>query len=122
MIYFTADQHFGHGNAIQLLRKATKDNYAQWLNGFVKNGGIITHNYDYNFPEDHFYIAWTDGIEIPLFGSMSISIIVPFSINITKTEEHSHNEIYFMDGFKYKGTVPIYEDINHPNNYINKEK
>ncbi len=48
----------------------------------------------------------------PLHGAQSIHIIVPAGVEITVKDNHSHNSIFYMDGFtKNDCSVPDFSNI-----------
>lgn len=90
---------------------ANKGDYERWLVGHLEAGGKITHVYDYPWSRWDWFAPLKSGIEIlPLYGSMSIQIIVPKGISIHG--EWGHNDIFWMDGFRASSIVPIFSDIN----------
>lgn len=90
---------------------ATKADYMHWLRGFLENGGIITHVYDYQMDLRHWIIVKYDFEISPLYGSESYNIIVPNGVKLNGGDK-GHSNIYFMDDFLIKGTfVPLYSDI-----------
>lgn len=95
------------------LESASVEHYNDWLEGYLRIGGNITHYYDYDMPEDRLYVASKDFSVIPLCGSRSVEIIVPAGIKFDLDEKaKSHNEIYLMDGFEYLGNgVSAYKNI-----------
>jgi hypothetical protein len=97
-------------NVRPLLRKATPEDYRAWLEGWVEKEGQITHHYNYNMPGD-FYVARSNFVLPPLYGSRSVDIIVPDGIEVTY-EELGHNSLYYMRDFDHSGcSVPTYNDI-----------
>lgn len=90
-------------------RKASKRDYENWLNGHLeKPNAKVTHVYNYALP-DSFFVARNDFVLPPGFGSYSVNIIVPIG-KIVTTEGPSHNNLYFMDGFKTDGGfVPLFK-------------
>jgi len=90
-------------------KPANKKDYANWLIGYLKNGGQVSHVYDYEFPG--FFIAKKDFKLGSLYGANSIQVIIPEGIKTSNAS--GHNTYYFMDDFKTSGYgwVPIYSDI-----------
>ena len=85
--------------------------YAEWLKGYLENGGNISHVYDY--PMRDVYVA-TDDIEIvPLYGASSISIVVTGKAKVSAPNGLGHINIYVMEDFKVMGCgfVPLYSDV-----------
>ena len=110
------------------LRSATLAEYATWLCGFVKAGGVPTSYTSYKssrFGEEHtqrwskeFYwgSSWystrpglTKLVLVPRYGAASISIIVP--VGVTTEGEYGHSNLFFLDGYHYRGEVPVYPDV-----------
>ncbi len=92
---------------------ATIEDYEEWLKGFIQGSGDPTHYYDYPMDRvvDSFFIAIDDFEIIPLFGSQSISVIVPRGVNFLGGEL-GHNRLYFEEDYDYKGNiVPVYINI-----------
>ncbi|MDY6966736.1 MAG: hypothetical protein SVM80_12370 [Halobacteriota archaeon] len=95
----------------QNLRRATEVDYVEWLFGYIQNGGKPTHYYDYELPRRDFYVATQDFEIRPLYGSSSVSIIVPKNINFLGGEL-GNNKIYLLKGYEcLGGWVPVYKDI-----------
>lgn len=92
------------------LQRATVSEYRSWLAGYIKNGGLSTHCYDYRMPSC-FMVAKRDFKTIPLYGSQAVEIIVPVGIDVFD-DGLGHCNLYLMDGFKVVGGwVPVYSDI-----------
>ncbi len=96
------------------VRKASRNDYREWLKGFLLKGGEITTCYDRPF-SDKFYIAKESFKMFPMFGSLSYSLIISADIKI-EIEDRGHNDVYFMKDFKCMGSVPLYSDINFEEN------
>jgi len=95
------------------LVNARVENYVTWLKGYLGNGNLPTHSYDYPMSRviDEFFFATNDFEISPLFGAKSISIIVPEKVKFLGGEL-GHNQIYLMDEYKnIGGFVPVYLDI-----------
>ncbi len=114
----------------EFCRPAEAIDYAYWLEGYIKNGGQITHHYDYNLPKDRIFVLQTDSvqaeiakkgtIEVPkLHGSSSFSLIIPELIDKESIvdDTRSHNRLYYMEGFSMNeedesfNFVPSYLDV-----------
>lgn len=94
-------------------RPAEVIDYAYWLQGYIKNGGKITHHYDFDLPEDDFFVlqvyqvqrelAEKGTLRIPVLrgGAHAIHLIIPESIDkkALVSDLESHNELYYMEGF-----------------------
>lgn len=98
------------------IAKATAANYNAWLTGYMQKGGEPTHRYDR--PLRNFYVAVADLDLMPLYGSGSVSIIVPagVTVNLENGRDAGHCNLYFMEDFSSlgfhggKATVPVYSD------------
>lgn len=100
---------------IQSFRRASVKDYLKWLEGFFNNGGSPQYYYDYPFSRGDFYVAQCSLELHVLYGSMSFSLIVPVGIDVysvNKVQGFGHINIFWMNGFKLSGGVPIYNDIN----------
>lgn len=98
-----------HTYLLPKLRLATLQDYKEWLRGFLELGSRPTHAYDYPFAQWEWHIA-IENIEMrPLCGSQSICIIVPKGIKIIG--DVGHCNLFFMENFTYRGSVPIFNDI-----------
>lgn len=103
------------------IHSTTIDDYKKWLKGYLQNGGIPTHSYDYPITRviDGWYIANANFSILPLFGSNSISVIVPNRVTF-RGENLGHNQLYLMDGYINIGNfVPIYNDIHFSDPELN---
>ena len=99
------------------LRKATSRDYSLWLNGYLSIGNSATHTYDYPMSEhDNWFVATKNFSISPMYGSMSVNIIVPENIELLEGDlgypNLGHSRLYFMKDFKVSGMlfVPIYSD------------
>jgi len=87
--------------------------YAMWLEDFLRSGGEITHVYDYDMPCDSWLLARIDFTVTPLYGSAAKSIIVPAGVRVeVGAAGAGHNEIFYHDGHRAPGIVPLYSDIS----------
>ena len=93
---------------------ATKEQYINWLVGFLEKGGKITHNYDYPFSkwETRFFITNGSLSLPPLTGSNSINLIVREEDEVEIIKGSSHNNIFYMKDYAKLGHVPCFSDIN----------
>lgn len=93
-----------------VLSPATPLDYARWLAGYIRQGGELTHSYDYDLPRS-FFVA-TGNLHLPaLYGSRAVSVIVPRGVEVT-FDEIGHNALYFMDDFRVEGSlVPLYSGL-----------
>lgn len=120
-------------------RSATAQDYAEWLLGFLRRGGQITHVYDYPLSQRGKVVVDSQGSDgghplqfreappswlvltsyppsIPaLHGARSVKIIIPKRIKLDPREVghgHSHNSFFFMKGFQVIGYwIPLYSDV-----------
>ncbi|MDO8508021.1 MAG: hypothetical protein Q7S53_05665 [bacterium] len=87
--------------------------YRDWLEGFRKNGGEVTHHYTYPFSRQQrdFFVAKADFPATPRYGADSINIIVPEGVNFLGGNI-GHSTLYFMDGYRMIGHfAPSFSDI-----------
>ena len=98
---------------------AAVDQYAAWLQGYVKRGGRPTHFYDYPFSQADFrYAASTVTVDSDYeYGSSSRHIIVANGVRTERTKPAgpfggwAHTKCYFMHGYRTSGSiVPVYSD------------
>lgn len=91
--------------------RASKRDYEKWLAGYLSQGGKPTHSYNYDMPEDRWFVATKDFQIEALHGSDSLQIIVKSGV-IFEGGELGHTNLYFMDDFKLMGGwVPVYSNI-----------
>jgi hypothetical protein len=98
---------------LDYLRPAEVGEYESWLKGYMDRGGKPSHFYDYPTPTDRLYVASRDFTIKPLYGSMSIRVIVPKHITVTGNPGHS--SVYLMEGFTMLNAhpwVPCYSDTH----------
>jgi len=98
-------------NILSNLRPARSKDYLKWLKGYVGNGNSPTHNYDYNLPNDNFYVAVLDFcLDTGFYGAQSFNIIVPKNVKID-IKEQGHCNFYYMENYTSKGSwIPVYKD------------
>ena len=77
---------------LEWLRPAQPWEYGAWLEAVMASGGQPTHFYDY--PMRGMYVALCDFPATPLYGSASLSIIVPKGIEVTG--ELGHIDLFIM--------------------------
>lgn len=90
-------------------RHATPEDYADWLRGYIRNGGLITHPRPYPLPSGWWFFQPADGASATLptlYGSQAISLIVPADASGHTSLYYGavgHNRIYRIGTF---GTTP----------------
>lgn len=98
-------------------RPARAEDYAAWLSAWVKDGGPVTHHYDYPLTRgDSWLVLTTRPAGIPeLHGSFAVHVIVPEDIGFTPDglpRAIGHNQFYFVEGSRnVGGWVPLYSDV-----------
>lgn len=92
------------------MRRAYLSEYIEWLDGYMRNGGMPNNYYGYPFPYKEFVTATRDfhlGCER---GALAFSIIIPAGIHHT-SGDIGHNNLYYMDGFRHIGNdIPVYSN------------
>ena len=106
---------------IHRLRQGTPRSYALWLEGYLENGGDVTHWYNYAMPCDRLYVLPEDcRAEVwPLYGAQAVSVIIKQGASVAfrpvanmRDPDIGHNHLYFMDGYReFGGFVPCYPDV-----------
>ena len=113
------EQVFFSDHILPNVRLATTSEYTAWMEGYLLNGIRGVHAgidrvqvRDYAMPGNVFYVATSDLQLIPLYGIMSVSLIVPVGISV-QYEELGNNSLYYMEEFRYvgKGAIPLYKDM-----------
>ena len=99
---------------IQSIHKASVEDYLKWLEGFFNGGGgSPLHCYDYPFERGNFYITHYP-LELPaLYGALAFKLIVPAGVDVRPIDiiqDFGHINIFWMDGFKTNGSIPIFSD------------
>jgi hypothetical protein len=98
---------------------AARDQYLEWLAGYVKRGGKPTHFYDYPFRDFRYAASGTLIVESDYeFGANSREIIVARNVEARRTNPAgvfggwAHTGLYFMHGYRTNkpGFVPVYSD------------
>lgn len=97
-------------NIFPHIKVASRNDYIEWLHGFLNAGNKPSHFYDYPFDQwENFYIALESFRITPLYGSASINIIVPKGIQITG--DPGHTNLYICDGYRTSMEfVPVFSD------------
>ena len=100
------------------LRPATINEYIDWLIGYLKKGGEITHSYDYPMTRvlEEWFVVEKDFTIRPLYGARSVNLIVPHGVKfLGKKKDLGHSNLYFEDEFKTLNDtfdeIPVYCDI-----------
>jgi hypothetical protein len=78
-----------------IAKPATQKEIRDWEIGFNK-----THGTSKEIDRSDIYFVDREVIIPPLHGAKSISIIVEKGVRVHGTHLHSHNEIYYLDGFR----------------------
>lgn len=92
------------------MRLATVQDYADWVQAYVKAGGHVTENYDCNLRDT--LVAGRDTVIPPLCGARSLKIIVPADVTLNILPGNSHNDFYFYDTALHSTRyVPMYNDV-----------
>lgn len=105
------------------MRRAEKWEYDAWLTGYMKQGGAPTHFYEYVMPVANWFVPLIDFMVTPLYGSLSINIVVPQAIRF-QGGATGHNTLFvataegeflgqeFHDSRPHPQPrwVPVYED------------
>lgn len=84
------------------VRPAKISEYVSWVNGYLKQGGKITHDYDYPIERvlKDIFVAESDFYIQPLRGSESVGIIVPKGIKFLGDKNNlGHINLYLEDEF-----------------------
>ena len=91
-------------------RIATRGDYLEWLAGYLKSFGTITHSYDYMMPMNR-WIVVTKNLDLhPLHGAKHYYLIVPKGITVNIVGQGHHSLYYMYDFTQSGGFVPIYKD------------
>lgn len=101
------------------LRQARAQDYSLWIAGYLAGGGKITHAYDRPFSRaDDWFVAFRDFTLMPLYGALSVNIIVPEGITVV-CPDPGHSKLYFLDGFTvgipgqhFSVSVPVFSDTS----------
>lgn len=101
------------GSHSSALRQATKEDYLEWISGYLKEGALPTHYYDYEFNPRDWHVAMIDfRFGSGLFGSNALSILVPSSVEFLGGTL-GHSNLFFLNGFRHRGlSVPLYKDVD----------
>ncbi len=101
-------------DGVSSLKTATPLQYAAFLHKHLKNGGVISHIYDYPFERAGIKIA-TQSVSIPKgCGTKAINVIVPDGMTINRVGDgnNDHGDSYNMkDGSVSGSWTPIYPDV-----------
>ncbi len=111
------------------LAPASKENYEQWLSAWLAAGRVATHRYNYPFEQSNhsnafklhgkgWYLAVKDFETVPLYGSSSVSIIVPQGVEHV-SGDLGHTNLYMFkspnpeqEGPFATRFVPVYSDLS----------
>jgi len=100
------------------IRRASRYEYENWLEGYLGHGGEIKYRQDYTFPEDDFFVA-TGNMQLPhnLCGAAAINLIVPCGIDV-EVPDLGHCNVYYKDGYHVRGIVSSYKDMRLPEELV----
>lgn len=104
---------------LRFCRRAAPQDYADWLRGYIRHGGLITHPRPYPLPANWWFFEPADGAPATLptlYGAQAISLIVPADAD-GHTSLHygavGHNRIYRMGTFSAArgACVELFTDV-----------
>lgn len=101
------------------LRKANKEDYRKWLEGYRKRGGRVDRNSSSRPFQDssRWYVALGNLEPVSLCGSRSLKIIVPEGVDVGFLESEpfegwGHTNFFYMEGFRSsRGDAPTFSDV-----------
>jgi hypothetical protein len=101
---------------MQHLRPATRNDYAEWLKGYIlTNKSPRVDVIEDKFPEDRYYVALDSFDSALLEGSEDFYIILPVGVKIKSYVRSSScwpDKVFYMDKFEMKAyTTYLYDDI-----------
>src|SRR5581483_6914331 len=89
---------------------ASIEQYIDWLNGYIAQGRMPTHYYDYPWQRTNFLLALEDFRLGGECGSDARPIIVPSNVRFLGGDL-GHNNLYLLENFTVRGWwVPLYSD------------
>jgi hypothetical protein len=101
---------------LESCRQAVPSDLQKWLRGYRLNGGVVTRTVEGAMPADWYFLYEEPSVKLPeLYGANSVTVVVDEYISpkyfITENFHdygkslfnRGHNEIYFMDNFKFVG-------------------
>lgn len=94
------------------LKSCGSDMYKKWLGGVLAKGKKPTHFYDYSVNNWEWFVATRDFKMEPLYGSLSLDIIVPEGVEYLGGEL-AHSSLYFLKDFTTKsmfGSIYMFDD------------
>lgn len=106
----------------EIFRKATLEDYNKWLLAYIKQGGRITHHYDYSCPTYDKLVVLNPGADIELFGmygAASRNFIIPKKYSFDKYSSKfslDHCNVYGWQNGRAVASgccgawVPVYSD------------
>ncbi len=103
-----------HRKLLPRLRRASTRDYAAWLAGHLSGGGEITNVYPYKLPKRFFVLSGDLTLEMPLYGSAAVSLIVPAAIKLTVSAQGlGHCTVFWMKDYTTSFPfVALYSDID----------
>lgn len=98
---------------LSLMRPAQKWEYEAWLTGYLKQGGNVTHFYDYAWPTKGFYVPLSDFVITPLYGATSVNVVVPKGVRFLGGQT-GHCDVYITNSFDEGGDAFAYQGFHDP--------
>ncbi len=105
---------------LKYCRNATREEYQEWLTGYLRKGGKVTHPREGKFRYGSIKVLVAKPAYIPeLYGANSVDIIVPKNVDLHPNELRrtfhgvsGHNSIFFMRDFvAVSGWVESFADV-----------
>lgn len=100
-----------HRFATRHVIRALPGDYEDWLRGWRRTGGKEVRRYDYEMPRT-FVVTRKSFALPPLFGALSLDIIVPRGVEVVCPDGIGHNSLYIMEDFSMRGghKPPVYSN------------
>ncbi len=93
---------------------AIQDDYAAWLKGFKRKGGVVTHRPG-KFNNYNWVVLQEKVIVPPFYGASSLNVIVPKHLGNSVKEicyNRGHNNFFFVKNFEHVGSqIPEYKGM-----------
>lgn len=103
---------------LALLRPAQKWEYEAWLTGYLKQGGKVTHFYDYAHPIQNLYTALSNFVVTPLYGALAVNIIVPKGVHLLGGDT-GHSNVYITTVFDKGDDAFVYQGFHDSGPHFN---